>query len=201
MTAILLFRILSRMISVLGGPQLIHSEIGATAADSMRWTFGRGATVGIAPGWCPLQRLKESGVSVSARAGSAETRKRRSEEAGSGAAGGSAEWTDSLWYHLWYQFLWYQCRYCFDPISNDVLPLDFDYFLAIAGFDIDLSNGQQFINRCVWIRPCFVFCMYRRQSMISLLISMCAHVWYHTQRKCYDIMIWCYYIMYKIILY
>jgi hypothetical protein len=39
-TAILLFRFPSRMISVLGAPQLTHSEIGATAADSMRWTFG-----------------------------------------------------------------------------------------------------------------------------------------------------------------
>jgi hypothetical protein len=36
-TAILLFRIPSRMISVLGAPpQLTHSEIGATAADSTR---------------------------------------------------------------------------------------------------------------------------------------------------------------------
>jgi len=26
--------------------------------------------------------------------------------------------------------------------------------------------------------------------MISFMISMCAHVWYHTQRKCYDFMIW-----------
>ena len=43
---------------------------------------------------------------------------------------------------------------------NDVLQLVFDYFLIIAGFDIDLSNGQQFINGCVWIRPCLVFCMY-----------------------------------------
>ena len=32
--------------------------------------------------------------------------------------------------------------------------------------------------------------MYWRQSMISFMISMCAHVWYHTQRKCYDFMIW-----------
>ncbi len=79
-TATLLFRIPSRMISVLGAPQLTHSEIGATAADSMRWTFGFGATAGVAPGWCPSQRLKESGMSVSARAGSEQLRR------GSGAA-------------------------------------------------------------------------------------------------------------------
>jgi hypothetical protein len=83
-TATLLFRIPSRMISVfkLGAPQLTHSEIGATAADSMRWTFGCGATAGVAPGWCPSQRLKESGVSVSARAGSEQLTRRR----GSGVA-------------------------------------------------------------------------------------------------------------------
>jgi hypothetical protein len=58
----------------LGAPQLTRSEIGATAADSKRRTFGRGSTAGVAPGWCPSLRLKESGVSVSARAGSGQLR-------------------------------------------------------------------------------------------------------------------------------
>ncbi len=43
---------------------------------------------------------------------------------------------------------------------NDVLQLVFYFFLVIAGFDIDLRNGLQFIFGCVWIRPCLVFCMY-----------------------------------------
>jgi hypothetical protein len=30
---------------------------------------------GVAPGWCPSQRLKESGVSVSSRAGSGQVRR------------------------------------------------------------------------------------------------------------------------------
>ncbi len=69
-----LFRIPSRTIGVLEVPQLTRSEIGATTADFTRWTFGRGATAGGAPGWCQLLRLKESGASLSARAGSGQLR-------------------------------------------------------------------------------------------------------------------------------
>ncbi len=52
-----------------------HAARSGQWQHSMRWTFGRGATAGVAPKWCPLQRLKESGASVSARAGSGQLRR------------------------------------------------------------------------------------------------------------------------------
>ncbi len=70
-----LFRIPSRTISVLEVPQLTRNEIGATAADFTRWTLERGATEGGALGWRPWRRLKESGASVPARAGSGQLRR------------------------------------------------------------------------------------------------------------------------------
>ncbi len=72
------------------------------------------------------------------------------------------------------------------PHINDILKLVFDYFLVIAGFDIDLSNGQQFINGYVWIRPCLVFCMHWVYDIMydvnvcSCMMSYPLQVlWYH----------------------
>jgi hypothetical protein len=56
--------------------------------------------------------------------------------------------------------IWVENYGCAESEAVGFLLLVSYYFLVIAGFDIDLSNGQQFINGYVWIKPCLVFCMY-----------------------------------------
>ncbi len=71
-----LFHTASRTICFLEATLPTRSGTGAMAACSSRWTSGRGATAWAAPwpGWCPLQRLRGSGASISARAGSGQER-------------------------------------------------------------------------------------------------------------------------------